>query len=81
MKKALFLLVALAITIGLNSCKKSYSCDCSYVLQGGDTTTHSYAFNDISANSSSDAQSSCDAQLNTATQGNTVTFDCEVAAK
>jgi hypothetical protein len=66
MKKMLFL-GAFAV-LGLASCKKDYTCECSLNVMG-QTTTATYTYTNVKKK---DAQSACDANNSTVT-GATVT--------
>ena len=54
--KKFVLFVAVAATLGLTSCKKDWTCECSYTYDG-ETETESYAIN---GKTKKDAEAQCE---------------------
>ncbi len=76
MKKVLFLAVAIASVTSLSSCKKDYTCSCTYDLLGTSTT----ASIEIAKSSKADATTACDAET-TSLQTYDSAASCTLAAK
>ena len=80
MKKVIFGSVLALGLVAFTSCKKDYTCDCTYTWEfDGVTTEYEFSYSILKAKKS-DAQANCDDYASTWTTGDYV-YDCTLNSK